>query len=147
METVGLVCLYGLTAFDDIRTKQVKVLEIMFFGVLGILFNLICKPYSLINVAGGVMVGGLLYLFSVLSKEKIGKGDSLIVMVSGLFLGFHNTLLLLWVSSLIAAIIGTVIVKKHGKEMDLELPFIPFLLIGYLVICIVNTLGGLVVCG
>ena len=147
METVGLVCLYGLTAFDDIRTKQVKVLEIMFFGVLGILFNLICKPYSLINVAGGVMVGGLLYLFSVLSKEKIGKGDSLIVMVSGLFLGFHNTLLLLWVSSLIAAIIGTVIVKKHGKEMDLELPFIPFLLIGYLVICMANTLGGLVVCG
>ena len=36
MREIGLIIFYGLTAFDDIRTKQVRILEIIVFGILGI---------------------------------------------------------------------------------------------------------------
>ena len=41
METIGLACLYGLTAMDDLKTKQVRVIEIIVFGILGIAINVI----------------------------------------------------------------------------------------------------------
>lgn len=147
MEEIGLVCLFGLTAFDDIKTKQVRLAEIIGFGALGLLFNAIYQPHSLLSIFGGVMIGCLIYIYSIVSNEKIGKGDGLIVMVAGLYLGFSETVMLLWISSTLAAVVGTIMVKKHGARMDIELPFVPFLLMGYLLIDIVNTIGGIIVCG
>ena len=91
METIGLACLYGLTAMDDLKTKQVRVLEIIVFGILGIIINIIYKPHTLISVLGGVGIGLLTILFSYISKEKIGMGDAYIITVTGLYLGFIDT--------------------------------------------------------
>ena len=147
MEALSLVCLYGLTSYEDLKTRQVRVIEVLIFGVFGIFFNLICKPHTAISVLGGVLVGAGVYIFSIFSKEKIGKGDGLIVMVTGLYLGFRSTLYLLWISSVLAAMVGTVFIKRHGEKMDFELPFVPFLMAGYLIQFILKGLGGFVVCG
>ena len=147
METLGLICFLGITAVDDLKTRQIKVLEIIIFGVIGILFNFIFKWHTATSLFGGIIVGCVMFLFSVLSGEKIGKGDGLVVMVTGLYLGFANTLSLVWISSILAAIIGGLYVKKYSVDTDIELPFIPFLLMGYLVLIVVNSVGGLGVCG
>lgn len=144
MEVVGLVCLYGITAFEDLRKRQVRVIEIIIFGILGVIINILYKSHSFTSIAGGVMIGCMVLLFSYLSKEKIGKGDGLLIIVSGLYLGFRGTLTLLWISSFLAAIIGTIIVKKYKTNKDIELPFVPFLLIGYLLIISIEKIGGIV---
>ncbi len=92
------------------------------------------------------MVGLMVYLFSVLTKEKIGKGDALVVMVTGLYLGFQNTLLLVWLSTILAAVIGSIIIRKNNVNTDFEIPFVPFLLMGYLIIYFISCVGGMVVC-
>ncbi len=92
------------------------------------------------------MVGLMVYLFSVLTKEKIGKGDALVVMVTGLYLGFQNTLLLVWLSTILAAVIGSIIIRKNNVNTDFEIPFVPFLLMGYLIIYFISCIGGMVVC-
>ncbi len=147
MEVYGLVCLYCLTTFDDLKDRRVKVSEILIFGAIGIIINIVYRPNDLLSILGGVMIGVLLYLFSIISKERIGKGDALLIMVTGLYLGFKDTLLLLWLSMVLAAIVGTIYVRKHHVKMDVELPFVPFLLIGYVVMFMVTNLGGLIVCG
>ena len=147
MEVLGLVCLYSLTAFDDLKERQVRVIEIIIFGIIGIFINIFGKSHSIESVIGGVMVGGLVLIFSYLSNEKIGKGDAFLIMVTGLYLGFRETLTLLWISSILAAVIGTIIVKKYKAKEDMELPFVPFLLIGYLLIVLLGKLGGIEVCG
>ena len=143
METIGLVCLYGITAFDDLRIKQVRMMEIIVFAIIGIIYDVICRPFSLWEIFGGVLVGVGLYLFSILSKEKMGKGDALIIMVSGLFLGCINTLILLWLSSVMAAVAGVIYTKRHGKNMEYEMPFVPFLLLAYIIMHSIDLLGGL----
>ena len=92
------------------------------------------------------MVGLMVYLFSVLTKEKIGKGDAFVVMVTGLYLGFQNTLLLVWLSTILAAVIGSIIIRKNNVNTDFEIPFVPFLLMGYLIIYFISCVGGMVVC-
>lgn len=132
LESLGLVCLYGLTSFDDIRTKQVRLNEIIIFAVLGIALNIAFPSKSALSILGGVGVGLGLLIFSILSKEKIGKGDAYIIMVTGLYLGFINTLVLLWISCIFAAVIGVITLRKYDNSKCQELPFVPFLLMGYL---------------
>lgn len=144
MEVFGLVCMFGITAFDDIRTKQVRLIEIVIFGILGVAYNLIFKPYPISSVVGGVAVGAAVLIFSIASKEKIGKGDAYIIMVAGLFLGFMNTMLLLWLSSIYAAIIGLLLMQKYKGVLEKELPFIPFLLLGYLTLYANQTIRGVI---
>ncbi len=143
MEVFGLFCLYGLAAYEDIRTRQIRLLEIVVFGVAGIIMNLVFKPYPVISVLGGVLIGVLMYIFSIISHEKIGKGDALIVMVTGLYLGFMNTVIVVWVSSIMAAIIGGLYLKGKHKRLNLELPFVPFLLSAYCLLYLINCLGGI----
>ena len=147
MESFGLVCLYGLTTIDDLKYHQVRVLEIIAFGIIGICINILTPCHTVMSILGGFMVGCLVLMFSYLSKEKIGKGDALLIMVTGLYVGFRETLTVLWISSILAAVFGSVFVKKHGTEKDMELPFVPFLLVGYLLIFMIKRLGGIVVCG
>ncbi|WP_090167385.1 prepilin peptidase [Pseudobutyrivibrio sp. 49] len=147
MEAFGLVCLYTLTAYDDLRERQVRVIEIIIFGIIGILINMFCKSHSLSSVFGGVAIGCLVLIFSYLSKEKIGKGDALLIIITGIYLGFRGTLTLLWISSILAAVVGTILVKKYQAKKDMELPFVPFLLMGYLLIISLEKLGGIAVCG
>lgn len=143
METIGLACLYGLTAMDDLKTKQVRVLEIIVFGILGIIINIIYKPHTLISVLGGVGIGLLTILFSYISKEKIGMGDAYIITVTGLYLGFIDTAVLLWISSLLAAITGLVLIRKYDNA-KMEIPFVPFLLIAYIIMYLIHILGEFV---
>lgn len=147
METFGLACFYGLTAVDDIRTKKVRNLEIIVFGIIGIVIDFVLKPYSLESILGGVAVGVVMYLFSVMTKEKIGKGDAWIVMVSGLYLGFIDTLMVVWLASILAVIYGLVATQGHEDGMDMEMPFVPFLLVSFLMEFTIGQLGGLILCG
>lgn len=146
MEAFGLACFYGLTAFDDIRTKEIRMIEVIVFAIIGVVIDVVFKPYSALSIVGGVAVGILVYILSLLTKEKIGKGDAYIVMVSGLYLGFMNTVVVLWMASFMAAIFGVFMTRKHGKRMDVEIPFVPFLLSAFLIVFTIGQLGGIVVC-
>ena len=144
MREIGLFIFYGLTAFDDIKTKQVRMLEIIVFGILGIIVNIVWPVKSFESIICGLLVGIVLYLFSILTNEKIGKGDCFIIMVSGLYLGFIDVLVLIWISSLLALIYGLITIKRLKKDRSYEMPFVPFLLSGFLLMYAVHSFGSLI---
>ena len=110
--------------------------------MIGICFDIVYTKYALASILGGVGVGVAMYIFSIISKEKIGKGDALLVMVTGLYLGFMNTVVLVWLSSVLAALVGLVLIRKYDNKADKEMPFVPFILLAYLIMFTVNSLGG-----
>lgn len=145
MREIGLILFYGLTSFDDLKTKQVRVFEIVSFAIFGIVLNIVAPLNSMQSIIAAVLVGIVLYIFSILSKEKIGKGDALIVMVSGLYLGFTNVLILLWISSLLALIFGLITIKKLKVDSNYEIPFVPFLMSGFLIMYAISLYRSLYV--
>ena len=145
MREIGLILFYGLTSFDDLKTKQVRVFEIVSFAIFGIVLNIVAPLNSMQSIIAAVFVGIVLYIFSILSKEKIGKGDALIVMVSGLYLGFTNVMILLWISSLLALIFGLITIKKLKVDSNYEIPFVPFLMSGFLIMYAISLYRSLYV--
>ena len=81
---------------------------------------------------GGAMRGVVLVIMSHFSKEAIGLADSVLVLVCGAAFGLWETVTLVFFAMLYAGgcSIVLLVAKKAGKKT--RIPFLPFLLLGYL---------------
>lgn len=80
---------------------------------------------------------GASFLFLVLyiatKGRGIGMGDVKLVFVIGLFLGFPNVVVSLYISFLTGAFFGVILVVSKKKRLKSKIAFGPFLIIGMLV--------------
>jgi len=72
----------------------------------------------------------LLTLFLVTKGKGMGFGDVKFALLMGLFLGYPKIIAGLFLSFLIGAIIGLVMILLQKKGMKSEIPFAPFLVAG-----------------
>lgn len=77
---------------------------------------------SLLGAAVGFCV---LYVIAVVSKGGMGGGDIKLFFVIGLVLGTMNTLLTLFLASLIGSVVGIYVLKKTGKGRKTPVAFGP----------------------
>lgn len=84
------------------------------------------------SALGGVMVGTVILLFAYFSKEAIGTADGVIILVCGAAFGLLETVTFTFFATLYAGVCSMVLLltKKAGKKS--RIPFLPFLLLGYL---------------
>ena len=129
MEAVSLLSMLGACSYEDIKSRRIGVILVLGFGILGIFLHLFYSRLSIEEMLGGIAIGLIMFLVSYLSQERIGKGDALVLTVSGIYLGFWNNLFLLWGASLMASFVGIVFIAKGERKR--ELPFVPFLLVVY----------------
>ena len=131
-----LLIMLGIYTIEDIRKRKITTTYLVLFAILGIL--LLCREpeFELFGIITGVAVGAGLLGISILTGESIGKGDGMVFLVTGIFLGGSLNLELLFISLLYAAIfsIGILIFKRGGRKQ--EIPFIPFVFLGYLTMVI-----------
>ena len=74
---------------------------------------------------------------SKVTKEGIGYGDSLLILIMGIYLGIWGLLEVLMTAFFILGIIGLICVVIKRKKKGLAFPFYPFLTVGYLLgVCI-----------
>ncbi len=140
METVSLLGILGICSYRDIRFKSLRTGTLLLSAALGVWMHLWFARIGLWDMAGGMAVGVSLYLIAHVSGERIGKGDALLVMVCGIFLGFWETIILLWIAFLFAGLFGFAIMKLCHVGREYEIPFVPFLLVGY--VCCLGLWGG-----
>ncbi|MCR4674938.1 MAG: prepilin peptidase [Lachnospiraceae bacterium] len=129
METGCLMGLLSLLAMEDFRSKKIPMVPVIICGILGVIFHILFHTRTIWDLLGGFAIGFVLYFISIFTKGKIGKGDGFLFMVTGVYLGFWNNLFLLWLSCVMAGLIGMgIIVLKH-KGKNYQMPFVPFVLL------------------
>ena len=136
-----IICLGSLAglSISDLYYRKVPG-EILAMGAVGALTYQICLRQENIWVLGGGAAIGLLFLFvSRITREKLGYGDSLAILILGVYLGIWN---LLWVlSGAFAFLLGGSIIALGRKKMSRKyaLPFFPFLMVGYVLYLFTRT--------
>ena len=89
-------------------------------------------------IAGPILLLTLVLEY-VLKKEALGGGDIKLLFVMGLYLGWANCLILLFVACIAGIIYGAGQMKKEdGKEEGSMIPFGPFLSLGAVVALLVG---------
>ena len=114
----------------DYRKQKIYILPVGIFFCLGMIFSLIQGKEDFLYAILGSLTGGLLLFLSVVTKEKIGFGDGLVIIATGALLGFKVNLLMLLIGLFLAALKGIwILISGKGGKND-TMPFLPFLLPG-----------------
>ena len=88
----------GFHSLEDIKSRQITVMVTLGSALAGLICHLVYQSHSIYSMLGGMVFGGLILLFSVLSKGKIGQGDGIVFMLTGLYLGVEKNLALMLLS-------------------------------------------------
>lgn len=128
------VCLIMLAAaVFDIAKRRIPILLIV-VGFLGVC--ILKRPLSVddgYELLFGAASGAILVPVCILSRGRVGMGDALLFIVTGMAIGAIANLVLMWAVFLIAGLFGTVrVLLKKGSMKD-ELPLVPFLFVGLLI--------------
>lgn len=138
------VCLLFYLAREsagDLRTRSVSIRSSMIAGAAaaGMVFAGLLstgKGMSMEEILpwlSGVVPGIALLGIAVLTRRALGCGDALAVLVTGLYLGGRGCVSVVSTAFFLTcpAALGLIVFKKAGRKT--AMPFLPFLLAGYLV--------------
>jgi leader peptidase (prepilin peptidase)/N-methyltransferase len=138
--TAMLIVLFG-TDFETQRLPNVITIPGI---VIGIAFSVFLPPGLLESVLGAAIGAGVLGLIRWLWKrftgvEGMGLGDVKMIAMIGAFLGWRQVWVVLFLSSLVGAVIGILLMIAGGRSMQSRLPFGTFLALAALIASLVGS--------
>lgn len=115
----------------DLRTGKIPVLPVILLGI-AVLGYQWWSAVSVLEVAAGILPGGVVMLAAWVTKESIGYGDGIVLAVLGLFCGASKAVAILGMSLMLAAVLSMLllVLRKAGRKT--ALPFVPCICSGYL---------------
>ena len=77
------------------------------------------------------LLPGLFFLLvSWCTKEKVGYGDGILLLITGLTVGFNQCFTGLCISLFLSAFFGVLLLLFHKAQKNSRIPFVPFLTMG-----------------
>ncbi len=129
---------FSISAYQDYRKRKINVYFLLTGGIIGLLVHLYSMEFDIIEILFGMGIGIMILLYGFLLGGGVGFADGMILIVSGIFLGFEKNLevfvaglFLVGITSLFLSVI-----KKKGRTY--RIPFAPFLLVGYLFVMVIE---------
>lgn len=125
-----------ILSVQDIIKKEISAVIVSVYLLAGILIGMVNNSVDVLvlSLIPGIAFGMLYFI----AGKGMGIGDVLVVSALGIWLGLQNSLILVTVGVAfleIYVMASMLIMKIKTKRVDLEseIPFIPFLLIGQVV--------------
>ena len=119
----------GIGTYFDIRNRELPLLFLNGFAILGISLNIVWKYQKLEMIFGGLFIGSVFLLIGKFTKEAIGYGDGLCFMILGIFKGWKSMCGILWGAFFLSGIYGLWKMMRRGGKSSDTMPFLPFLLL------------------
>ena len=125
---------------SDIAYMLIPDKILLFFGPLLIIARIFSplEPWW-DSVIGAVVGFGILLLIAIISKGGMGGGDIKLFLVIGLVLGTVNTLLTLFLASVIGMFVGIFVLKMRGQGRKTPVPFGPSIAIAAVIVYFYGT--------
>lgn len=114
---------------EDVLKKQICLRETGIFVAANLVLAW-CERVGWRMLISGMVLGIFFMIISICTKEKIGKGDAILIMGTGSYLGGMGGLIVVFSALLLALVYGLFLVWKK-KGWAYEMAFVPFLLIPY----------------
>jgi len=129
----GVLCILAVCSYIYIRIHKIPVGLLIFWGIFVLVCHIVLKEIDIWLIAGGAAAGLLFLAVSKATKEALGYGDSLGILILGIQVGLWELLELLLVTFFLLAAFAGMALWRKKMTGQCVLPFFPFLLAGYAV--------------
>ncbi|MBR6230788.1 MAG: prepilin peptidase [Lachnospiraceae bacterium] len=129
-EIIIPLSILSANALWDIFHREILPLPVMAMGAAGVLYRCCYLSSGIAGILTALIPGAFLLALSLVSEERIGKGDALLSLCLGEWLGFADCIFVIFLASAGAA--AAAVLLWIAKKKDAEIPFVPFLLSGYI---------------
>lgn len=89
MERICILAFLGINSWKDIRTREVSLLSIVVFGIMGMIRACFLGTVS-VDLVWNVCMGAAVIMLSIISKGAVGMGDGLLFLSLGTVLSFEE---------------------------------------------------------
>lgn len=130
----GITLIYmGVCMIFDIRRREIPLLLILFgiaaaFGVD--IWRVRGDMITVTEMGISLLPGFFFLLTGFFTGEKVGYGDGLLLIVSGLVLGVYRCFLALGIGLVFSAAISLLLLLLRKAGRYSRIPFVPFLVLG-----------------
>lgn len=130
--TAGIVIYIGIMGIIDYRKHSVSLAMIVAAALAVVIANVYTGNMNYIAMAAGMVPAILLYFSGVMTGGAIGSGDAALLAIIGGASGAAAAMLTLAIGSTFAAVFSAVMLMLKKIRLNQQLPFIPFMCIGYM---------------
>lgn len=120
----------GLLAIWDVWKKMVPAIALCLGGVMGLFYSIYAVSVgsrSVFEIGLALCPGAILLLLAYATRQQIGYGDGILLLILGLLLGKEAVIFILVVGQLMASGFGIflLVLRRAGKGATMA--YIPFL--------------------
>lgn len=136
---IGAMLFLVWNSIKDIGKKKISLISVLIFCAFRLLYFLLHLsevqndlPASIAVLLTGLLPGTFLCAVGKISRGALGIGDGIVIIVTGLYVGFTATLVMIMWAFFLAFFwsIGLLLLRKYTPKSSF--PFVPFLLMGLL---------------
>ncbi|MBQ8518850.1 MAG: prepilin peptidase [Agathobacter sp.] len=121
----------------DFKWKEIPLWFSVLGGMIGIVICIV-EERIILDVFFSCLPGVLSICFSWLTKETIGYGDGIVLLVMGIYLPLSQLISVGMLAFFIAGIVALLLLTVFRKKGNYRIPFIPFLGIAYGLECMIR---------
>lgn len=130
-----IVVLFIILGKTDEKDKEIPMSGIVLFGIVclcGGVARLTAGSMSVYEIMSGCAIGLIMLLCGILTKEQIGTGDGMLVMLLGIFCG-RKVLVIVWLAALAGCGKALFLLLTGKGTKQTKFAFVPALGVGYVV--------------
>ena len=128
---ICLIIILGIICVFDIKRKKIPVYMLIVLAAAGIISNFTVGEFDIEKRIIAMLPGMILLIVSMITKQQIGYGDGMIILIMGLYIDIDDILSIVLSSFLLSSIAAIILMTVFKKKKNFEMAFSPFLLIGY----------------
>lgn len=126
---ISFMIVIGMIDFDTTDVYSVTTYSGIAVGIIFIIVSYFTTGSVYTYLYGGLLAGGIIALIIVLTNG-MGWGDFEICLMSGLYLGFANSIVMLLAAFILGGIIGAFLIISKRKTKKDYIPFGPYIVLG-----------------
>ena len=128
---ICLIIILGVICVFDIKRKKIPVYMLIILAAAGIISNFTVGEFDIEKRIIAMLPGMILLIVSMITKQQIGYGNGMIILIMGLYIDIDDILSIVLSSFLLSSIAAIILMTVFKKKKNFEMAFSPFLLIGY----------------
>lgn len=133
MDVVWTIIFLGVCSATDIKERKIDIRFCILNMAVMILLHILNGDFLGWNVAGGIMLGGVFFVISKVSKGGIGMGDVFMIGTVACVCGAIKTVEILFWTCAICMLFSIAGIAMRKVNLKSEIPFAPFMLAGNVV--------------